>query len=688
MNTYSSSGLRRATAWAASLLCLTSVWAIDPDLPYSSTSTGADGALTFRRIIPGGLQHVDMAYDPGAGKVILFGGNGPSGVSSDTWEWSGGDWVRLSPATTPPARYGHRMVYDAARQEIVMFGGYRNGQLGDTWVFKNGNWTEKQPATVPPSRYYQNMVYDAHPDRQKVLMVGGLGANERTWVWDGTNWSQLSPTTDPPNYHSTGITYDPIRQEVVMFNAGAQTWTFNGANWTPKSPVNEPSGRYGSRLVFDPVRNESILISGESRNDVWAWNGVNWLRRDDVTMQRSYFGAVWDATRSRVVLFGGDTPGDNTSADTILWDGNAFEKLSGEVQDFDMSGRANGIWNFTTINVPPGVTVAFRKNAANTPVRWLATGDVTIEGTVSVSGGRGDSSLPLGVVAQGGPGGFAGGRGAVRRDQSGTFVGSPGQGPGGGLPGTSRQTSPNERDGQNGNFGDASSPGSYGNVFIQPLVGGSGGGGGASDENTNGGNGGGGGGAVFIASSRDIMVNGAIEANGGDIEWAGASYGGRGSGGAILLRADRISGTGRLDAYGGYAGYPNGRIRLEAFYRQLAGQTRPISVNSAPIANTDFNTLGTLTVTRIAGNNVPPLPSGNTLTPDVIFTSAGPISVTVQGAGIPAGTPVKLRVTTSEGVIAAGPVNLAADNTAVFDGVNVPAGIGTIQAFAEFQVSN
>ncbi len=152
MNTYSSSGLRRATAWAASLLCLTSVWAIDPDLPYSSTSTGADGALTFRRIIPGGLQHVDMAYDPGAGKVILFGGNGPSGVSSDTWEWSGGDWVRLSPATTPPARYGHRMVYDAARQEIVMFGGYRNGQLGDTWVFKNGNWTEKQPATVPPSR--------------------------------------------------------------------------------------------------------------------------------------------------------------------------------------------------------------------------------------------------------------------------------------------------------------------------------------------------------------------------------------------------------------------------------------------------------------------------------------------------------------------------------------------------------
>jgi hypothetical protein len=56
--------------------------------------------------------------------------------------------------------------------------------------------------------------------------------------------------------------------------------------------------------------------------------------------------------------------------------------------------------------------------------------------------------------------------------------------------------------------------------------------------------------------------------------------------------------------------------------------------------------------------------------------------------GIPVGTPVKLRITTSEGVIPAGPVNLGADNTVEFTGVNVPAGIGTVQAFAEFQVSN
>ena len=110
-------------------------------------------------------------------------------------------------------------------------------------------------------------------------------------------------------------------------------------------------------------------------------------------------------------------------------------------------------------------------------------------------------------------------------------------------------------------------------------------------------------------------------------------------------------------------------------------------MNSAPVANQDFNTLGVLNVTQVAGVNVAQPPSGNALTPDVVFTAAGPISVTVQGTGIPNGTPVRLRVTTSASVIEAGPVNLAG-NSAVFSNVNVPAGIGTVQAFAEFQLAN
>src|SRR3989304_1149591 len=41
----------------------------------------------------------------------------------------------------------------------------------------------------------------------------------------------------------------------------------------------------------------------------------------------------------------------------------------------------SGVFNFTTVNVPAGVTVTFTRNATNTPVTLLATGAVTVAGT-------------------------------------------------------------------------------------------------------------------------------------------------------------------------------------------------------------------------------------------------------------------------------------------------------------------
>src|SRR6266545_4686386 len=74
----------------------------------------------------------------------------------------------------------------------------------------------------------------------------------------------------------------------------------------------------------------------------------------------------------------------------------------------------SGIYNYTTVTIPSGVTVRYTRNAANTPVTLLATGDVQIDGTLSVDGSQGapastsgGPSVSLGGV--GGPGGFNGG---------------------------------------------------------------------------------------------------------------------------------------------------------------------------------------------------------------------------------------------------------------------------------------
>src|SRR5271166_294206 len=73
-----------------------------------------------------------------------------------------------------------------------------------------------------------------------------------------------------------------------------------------------------------------------------------------------------------------------------------------------------GIFNFTTINIPSGITLQVFGNLLNSPVFWLATGNVTIGGVLNLSGGNG-ASYGVGsfgrVPSVPGSGGYAGGIG-------------------------------------------------------------------------------------------------------------------------------------------------------------------------------------------------------------------------------------------------------------------------------------
>lgn len=151
----------------------------------------------------------------------------------------------------------------------------------------------------------------------------------------------------------------------------------------------------------------------------------------------------------------------------------AFSPIANTV--VNMADHPNGIYHYTSVNIPAGVTVSFIPNANNTPVVWLVQGNVVIGGTVDVSGQGVNNSVP----GTGGPGGYRGGN-----------AGGNGQGPGGGGAGRVGDTA-----GSGGSYatlGSGSSPGvTYGNSFLVPLLGGSGGGG-----SSGGGTAGGGGVAV------------------------------------------------------------------------------------------------------------------------------------------------------------------------------------------------
>ena len=87
----------------------------------------------------------------------------------------------------------------------------------------------------------------------------------------------------------------------------------------------------------------------------------------------------------------------------------------------------SGVFNFTTVNIPGGITITFSHNAANTPVTILATGNVVINGTIQIGGKQATSRFTGGV---GGPGGFNGGHGAFGFNN--VTQGANGEGPGSG----------------------------------------------------------------------------------------------------------------------------------------------------------------------------------------------------------------------------------------------------------------
>jgi hypothetical protein len=326
---------------------------------------------------------------------------------------------------------------------------------------------------------------------------------------------------------------------------------------------------------------------------------------------------------------------------------------------------ASGIFNFTTITIPSGVTVTIAKNAANTPAILLASGNVTISGTITVTGGVGGA---LGRPGPGGPGGFDGGPGG---DGVTAAMAGAGLGPGGGLPGTNCVGSGGSyaTAGVVGSINCTTSPAAaptYGAPALRPIVGGSGGSGGSAPNppGAAGGAGGGGGGALVIASSGTLTLNstgqivadGAVGSAGNGLNALG---GGGGSGGAIRLVATTLVSNGYLYARGAttvsQAGAGTGglgRIRLEAYTLTVSGTRSPEATQGLPQSVFPAAGQPTLTITSVAGVTAPATPSGSFLTPPDIQVPAGttnPMAVVLTATNVPLGTTILVTATPQSG---------------------------------------
>jgi hypothetical protein len=274
-----------------------------------------------------------MAFDAFRGETVMYGGS--PGVESypldETWIWNGNQWTEKTRARGGPSR-SHSMAYDAARQKVLVFGGYstkgpyhENDFTRDVTMTWDGTDWRAESSTVSPLRGYDHaMAYDAA--RQRIVEFGGRGYTgsllNYTFTWDGTEWTGESPASAPSERAGHAMAYDAAHREVVLFggNNSKETWTWNGTTWTKRA--NAASGRSGHAMAYDATVGKVVLFGGYGASDLnstWTWDGTNWKVESAVNPPpvRSYMAMAYDEVRKQIVLFGGTS--DNTSYFNDTW---------------------------------------------------------------------------------------------------------------------------------------------------------------------------------------------------------------------------------------------------------------------------------------------------------------------------------------------------------------------------------
>ena len=308
---------------------------------------------------PSAREDHAMAYDAARGRVVLFGGDiivplggYNNGIGNDTWEWDGRSWQLIEPeGPGPSAREDHSMAYDAARDRVVVFGGYGGydvGRLDDTWEWDGRSWQLIEPQGPGPSaRSSHTMAYDAA--RGRVVVFGGYGRNDvgrldDLWEWDGRSWQLIEPQGSVPSARDDhAMVYGAARGRVVLF--GGHDGSFGGRlgdtwEWDGESrrfihfDGPGPPARSGHTMIYAVPRGRVVLFGGNDDdarhlNETWEWDGQSWQLikpQGPWPSVRSSHAMAYDAVRGRGMLFGG-YDGERHLDDTWEWAGQAWQLL-------------------------------------------------------------------------------------------------------------------------------------------------------------------------------------------------------------------------------------------------------------------------------------------------------------------------------------------------------------------------
>ena len=137
-----------------------------------------------------------MGYDVAREQILLYSGHFASTTGEfidfdDLWSWDGDSWHEIEvDGSTPDHRTHSGFVFDPVTQRVLLVGSGSGTFLPDVWSWDGSKW-EEIPTSNTPARSGHNIAYD--PARDRFVLFGGVDrpggtALDDTWEWDRTKW--------------------------------------------------------------------------------------------------------------------------------------------------------------------------------------------------------------------------------------------------------------------------------------------------------------------------------------------------------------------------------------------------------------------------------------------------------------------------------------------------------------------
>ncbi len=234
-----------------------------------------------------------MVFDAATKQVVMTGvvglATGPAAVMQ-TWTWNGARWTQQHPTAMPASEWSACAGYDAATGQLIMYGGMDAGSLepgvslptsrDETWNWTGSNWLRLRPSTSPPGGAC-SMAYDPDVQRMVLATQSDLDGNgpPQIWLWDGTTWTRAASAL-PMYADLPSLVFDPEAGGLIAYtdvghvDPGTwafipggyenETWGWNGTDWTMLG-VTTPDTKKpydAGAIAFDPSTHQLLLNAG------------------------------------------------------------------------------------------------------------------------------------------------------------------------------------------------------------------------------------------------------------------------------------------------------------------------------------------------------------------------------------------------------------------------------------------